>query len=450
MRLRLVLVMTAIAAGVAIALAIPMAIVISTDLRSSFVSQLEVDTLATAVTLASQSSAEWPTTIAKVAQRTGARVVIVDEDRSLIADSANSTTDRSFDRPEIVQALHGTLTSSVRPSATLGSDLRYVAAPIVKQEQVSAAVRLSLPEDDVIAVVHRSQLFLVVFVLAVMFLAAMVALLLSRSITAPLSRLAAVARGLPDNLNLRAQDGDGPAEVQAVAGALNQTADRLSGILEHTQAVAAEASHHLKTPLTSIRLRLEAIEDLSEQEQVRVEAERATSEVDRLTHRIDQVLELARNDAGVLHTTVSDASAVIADRTVAAAVIAEERNLELRVALAPHVSVGVSSPILARIVDELLGNAFDYAQSQVRVSLAEVSRQAVLTVEDDGPGISVQEAELIFQRFMRGKGANSGGSGLGLALVRETARASGGNAVALASVLGGLEIRVSWPLALAK
>ena len=446
MRLRLVLVMTAIAAGVAIALAIPMAIIISTDLRSSFVSQLEVDTLATAVTLAGQSSADWPKTISDVAGRTGGRVVIVDEDLRLIADSSNSTTDRSFNRPEIVQALAGTLTSSVRHSSTLGTDLRYVAAPIVKNDQVSAAVRLSLPEDDVIAVVHRSQVFLVLFVLAVMFLAAMVALLLSRSITAPLWRLAAVARGLPDDLNLRARSGDGPAEVQAVAGALNQTADRLTGILENTQAVAAEASHHLKTPLTGIRLRLEAIEDLTDQDEVRVEAERATSEVDRLTHRIDQVLELARNDAGVAGSAVSDASAVIADRTMAAAVIADERGLELSVSLTEQVWIRISAAILARIVDELLGNAFDYARSHVRVSLTTESNQAVLTVEDDGPGILATEAESIFHRFVRGTNANTGGSGLGLALVRETARASGGNAVALASVLGGLEVRVSWPL----
>ena len=109
-------------------------------------------------------------------------------------------------------------------------------------------------------------------------------------------------------------------------------------------------------------------------------------------------------------------------------------------------SIRVSAPILARIVDELLGNAFDYARSQVRVTLAVASDQAVLTVEDDGPGISAAEAELIFHRFVRGSNANAGGSGLGLALVRETARASGGNAVALASVLGGLEVRVSWPL----
>jgi len=446
MRLRLLVVMTAIAAGVALALAIPMAIIISTDLRSSFVSQLEVDTLSTAVTLASQPSTEWPSTIAKVAERTGARVVIVDEDRSLMADSAQSTTDRSFDRPEISQALAGTLTSSVRFSETLGTDLRYVAAPIVKGEQVSAAVRLSLPEDEVNALVHRSQAWLAVFVVAVMFLAAMVALLLSRSITAPLSRLAEVARGLPDDLALRARDGDGPAEVQAVAGALNQTADRLTGMVERTQAVAVEASHHLKTPLTSVRLRLEAIEELSDQEPVRLQAQRATAEVDRLTHRIDQVLELARADAGAGAVGLADGSAVVLQRAAAAQVIADERGLQLQVAVDPEIWIGMSASILARIVDELLGNALDYARSQVRVRLSVLDAMAVLLVEDDGLGIPAAEAELVFQRFVRGTTAIPGGSGLGLALVRETARACGGSAVATSSVLGGLGIRVSLPL----
>ena len=438
--------MTAIAAGVALALAIPMAIIISVDLRSSFISQLQVDTLATAVTLASQPSSQWPRTIDEVAKRTGARVVIVDEDHSLIADTASSPVDRSFDRPEILQALAGTMTSSVRPSQTLGTDLRYVAAPVVKNEQVSAAVRLSLPEQDVVALVHRSQLWLVGFVLAVMMLAAIVALLISRSISAPLSRLAQIARGIPDDLKLRARDGDGPGEVQAVAKALNQTTDRLTELLERTQAVAADASHHLKTPLTGVRLRLEAIEDLTDQEEIRTEAQRATIEVDRLTHRIDQVLELARSDAGSMSGGIAEASMVVVERVTAAFVIAEERSLQLHLDVAPDVRIPVGAPTLARIVDELVGNALDYAVSQVRIRLAAERQEALLVVEDDGPGLPPAEYEAVFQRFVRGSGSVPGGTGLGLSLVRETARASGGDAVAGPSQLGGLAIHLTWPL----
>ena len=72
---------------------------------------------------------------------------------------------------------------------------------------------------------------------------------------------------------------------------------------------------------------------------------------------------------------------------------------------------------------------------------------ASLIVEDDGMGIPIIEQEVVFNRFVRGATAVAGGSGLGLALVRETARACGGDAVAFTSPLGGLAVRTTWPLA---
>ncbi|MSW95026.1 MAG: HAMP domain-containing protein, partial [Actinobacteria bacterium] len=260
---RLVIVMTLLAAGVALALAVPMGIIISKDQHSAFISQLQVDTLSTSVALSSQPQTQWADTADKVGTKTGARVVVVDVNSKLLADSDLSAVDRTFNRPEIVQALAGTVTSNVRPSATLGTDLRYVAAPVVKLGKVVAAVRLALPEFEVTNVVRQSQFALSVFVIAVMLFAALIAWLIARSIAAPLSRVAGVAEQLPDDLSLRADEHDGPVEVQAVSRALNITAARLTGILERTRAVAADASHHLKTPLTGVRLRLEAIEDIS-------------------------------------------------------------------------------------------------------------------------------------------------------------------------------------------
>lgn len=439
--------MTLLAAGVALALAVPMGIIISKDQHSAFISQLQVDTLSTSVALSSQPQTQWADTADKVAAKTGARVVIVDADSQLIADSDMSAVDRSFDRPEITQALAGTVTSNVRPSVTLGMDLRYVAAPVVKLGTVVAAVRLALPESEVTSVIRKSQLALAIFVIAVMLFAALIAWLIARSIAAPLSRVAGVAEQLPDDLSLRADESDGPVEVQAVSRALNSTAKRLTGILERTQAVAADASHHLKTPLTGVRLRLEAIEDISNQEEVRTEAVRATAEVDRLTHRIDQVLALARSDAGKFLQGRCVASEVIADRIEEASVIAEERGLTLDSSIVANLEVQVPSAPLARVIDELLGNAFDYAKSLVKVTLTTQGNIVVLEVEDDGPGLPSDEMEVVFNRFVRGTAANLGGSGLGLALVRETARACGGDAIALPSELGGVAIRTTWPIA---
>jgi signal transduction histidine kinase len=70
-----------------------------------------------------------------------------------------------------------------------------------------------------------------------------------------------------------------------------------------------------------------------------------------------------------------------------------------------------------------------------------------LVVEDDGAGVAEHQRDAVFERFVRGDGAVPGGSGLGLALVREGARASGGDATAGASDLGGLRVEVVWPLA---
>lgn len=444
---RLVIVMTLLAAGVALALAVPMGIIISKDQHSAFISQLQVDTLSTSVALSTQPQAQWGDTADKVGAKTGARVVVVDVNSKLLADSDLSAVDRTFNRPEITQALAGTVTSNVRPSVTLGTDLRYVAAPVVELGKVVAAVRLALPESEVTSVVRKSQLALSVFVIAVMLFAALIAWLIARSIAAPLSRVAEVAQQLPDDLSLRADESDGPVEVQAVSRALNITAQRLTGILERTQAVAADASHHLKTPLTGVRLRLEAIEDISNQEEVRTEAIRATAEVDRLTHRIDQVLALARSDSGKFLVGQCVASDVIADRVDEASVIAQERGLVLHASIDAQLAVRILAAPLAAVIDELLGNAFEYANSLVKVNLTVEGNFAVLEVEDDGPGLRIEEMEVVFNRFVRGSSANGGGSGLGLALVRETARACGGDAIALPSELGGLTIRTTWPIA---
>ena len=300
--------MAVLVAVVAAALAVPMAIVVSNDQRAAFISNLEVDTLTTAATMSAQPDVDWQETAEATAARTGARVVVVGLDRGLLADSDNSSLDRLFDRPEINDALAGSLTSDVRTSVTLGEDLRYVAAPVIQNFGVVAAVRLSLPESIVTEEVQETQRWLVVFVLTVVLAAALVAWLLARSISSPLRQVAEGGRGPAGRPRPAGGRAARPARGAAVAVALNSTAERLSGILQRTQRVAADASHHLRTPLTGVRLRLEAIEDISDQEQVKTEAQAATAEVDRLNRRIEQVLALARSDAGAAPIAAQDAS----------------------------------------------------------------------------------------------------------------------------------------------
>lgn len=444
---RIVIAMALLVAITAVALAIPLALVVTQDQRAAFVSELESDALSAALTMSAEPIFEWQATADEVSDSTGARVVAVKADRTLAADSARSELDRSFDRVEIDQALAGSLASDVRFSNTLGEELRYVAAPIVQNFSVVGAVRVSLSESVVADVVRTTRLWLAVFVVSVVTAAAIVAWLVARSLTGPLLRVANTARHLSSDLTLRA-DESGPEEVRDVAQSLNATAERLEGILARTQRVAADASHHLRTPLTGVRLRLEAIEDITNQNDVRSNAQAATAEIDRLSRRVDQVLALARADARSEARTSVNVVDVVSERVVEAQAWDAPAGLEIVDTTSDDVSaVWVESPpgVMARIVDELVSNAVVYAESLIEVSVRSEEAWAVIRVSDDGPGVPVQERDAVFERFARGSASVPGGSGLGLALVREAARAGGGDAV-MVNTERGCTVEVRWPL----
>ena len=443
---RLVIVMVTLVAVVSLALAIPLAFVIADDRIENFVAELEINTLASASVMSSQPLIDWQATADSAADRTGARVVVVGNSLNLIADSDSSDLDRAFDRPEIEQALAGQLASNERYSVTLSNDLRYVAAPIIQNYQVVAAVRLSLSESEVYADARRSKYWLALFVASVVGAAAFLAWLLSSSIARPVVSLTSVVEALPTDLGARADDTSGPVEIRHAASALNKTAERLEGIVARTQRVAADASHHLRTPLTGIRLRLEAISDVSDRDDVRVDADAAITEVDRLGHRIDQILALTRADSGAASLVSESFGEVIAERVEAAQVMATDQGVIITTDLA-ECTVLVPAGSSERIIDELLGNAFTYARGSISITVECGDDQVRLCVRDDGPGIpGVPDADLIFERFFRGDAAVSGGSGLGLALVRESARACGGDAHAISHrEPSGLEVIVSLP-----
>ncbi len=444
---RLVIAMTTLVAVIALALAIPLGIAISNYERQSFLSSLEFDTLTTASVMSSQPSIDWQASADATSDRSGARVVVVNSDLTLVADSDTSGVDRAFDRPEIEAALAGELVSDVRPSVTLGGDLRFVAAPIVQNFKVVAVVRLSLSESAVNSAVLTAELWLIAFVASVIFAAGLIAWFLSRSLARPVDSLTGVIELMPQDLSIRADEKHGTKEIRHAATAVNATAARLEGLLSRTQRVAADASHHLRSPLTGVRLRLEAISDLSKDPEITSNADAAIDEVDRLAHRIDQILLLTRSDSGMLNLRQESLSEIASDRIAAATVIAQEKGIVIRAEL-EDCTVTVSSGTCSRIIDELLGNALKYAESEVVVHLQRAGDFCELTVSDDGSGLPEgEDFAQIFERFYRASNSHPGGSGLGLALVQESARMAGGDAwVQEVSEGTGLRILVRLPL----
>ena len=354
---RLVLALVALTGAVAIALAVPLGIMVDRDQRAAFVPGLQVDTLVTAAQLAAAPESAWQATVSAAAERTGARIVVVRRDLTLAADSDLSALDRTFDRPEIDRALAGELSSDIRSSATLGGALRFVAAPVVDQGQVVAAVRLSLPESEVDAVVAATRRSLVAFIVSVVLGAALVAWLLARSLAAPLHRLAGVARRLPDDLTLRGDDAHGPGEVRQVAGGTQLRQPGGSAIS------SAGNSGWPRTPRTICGPR--SPEYGCAWRPSRTWPDRRPSErtrqprFPRWTGWPDDWTRCSNSRAatpGTVSTRIH-ASAVVTDRIATWQPAAAQAEITLAASVTPDLVVHAPVGALDRVVDELVGNA---------------------------------------------------------------------------------------------
>jgi signal transduction histidine kinase len=207
-------------------------------------------------------------------------------------------------------------------------------------------------------------------------------------------------------------------------------ADRVSGLLASQRAFVADASHQLRTPLTGLRLRIEAAAGTVRDNAVTRDLEAAEREAERLARLVDELLALASSegpaDAGEaeLSRAVRQAAGRWADRAGKVG-----RALELRPG--PEIAVAAPAADLAVMLDNLIENALKYSSRGSPVELRWDGRDgaATIAVANRGDPVSAEEAERAFERFYRGAaGRRRAGTGLGLAIVAALARRSGGRA----------------------
>lgn len=372
------------------------------------------------------------------------RVVIVDARGVVLADSsgpaavgANYTS-----RPEIAQALTGGQVQERRRSDTLGQDILVTSAPVVVDGRRAGAVRITQGVGAVQRAVRRNILGLALVGGFVLLLGLGVAILLARRLSAPLRQLQDTAvQVAAGDLEVRAIEA-GPREQQELARSFNVVTARVSRALEAQRDFVADASHHLRTPLTGLRLRLETLGG----EHPGPGLVAATEELDRLSRTVDELLILSttgeRDAPGEAVALAARARAVVARWEPAAA----ERDQELTLAqVRPSATVFAAVADIDRALDVLVDNALRYAppSSTVTVTLD----QETIAVADEGPGLSAQDEEVLFTRFVRGSAGHGGptGTGLGLAIARELAGRWGGEATLTNGPTGGAVARLTFP-----
>jgi signal transduction histidine kinase len=213
-------------------------------------------------------------------------------------------------------------------------------------------------------------------------------------------------------------------EIARLAGTMNTMLARLDEAVTRQSRFTSDASHELRTPLASLRTQLEVLLAHPDRLDWRHACENALLDVTRLQDLVADLVLLGKLDhAG------PDRLEPVALSEVVDAVVAGRSGIDVEVSGTPSVRGHRSR--LERVVRNLVDNAQRHAVSRVAVTVSAVDGQAVLTVEDDGPGIPEADRERVFDRFVRlddARDRDEGGSGLGLAIVADIARAHGGTA----------------------
>ncbi len=303
------------------------------------------------------------------------------------------------------------------------------ALPVVGRNG-TAVVSVFVTDEQLSVGVAEAWLLLAVLGLLLIGLAVWVADRLGQGLVRPIDDLATAARRLGQgDLAARVVVSE-PAEIREVGQSFNWLAGRLGDLLAEEREAAADLSHRLRTPLTSLRLQADKLTDSDERSQV-------LGQVDRMEEAIDQLIQATRS-VGPVSDGRSDLSEVVAARCAFWRVLAEEQGRAMSVQTDDSdIEVSLPPESVEAVVDALIGNVFAHTEPGVdlTVSVGSGPERPWLEVSDTGQGFA--SVEVI------GRGVSGAGStGLGLDIVKRTAESVGGSMEMDDRPGGGAVVRV--------
>lgn len=311
-----------------------------------------------------------------------------------------------------------------------GADHRYLTesdkakAPDDREYEVVVAISLEEVDDSTQALVGPLLIGLPVLLVLV---GATTWIVATRAL-APVEQIRREVEQITgDRLDRRVPEPRSRDEINRLARTMNQMLGRLQGSRDRQRQFVADASHELRSPLASMRQTAEVAHAhpgaLPEGEL----ADAVLEESLRMQHLVEQLLVLTRADEG---TGASRSQEVdLDDLLLTEARRLRRGGLDVDATGVAAVRVQGDPSALAQVVRNLVDNAARHVHTRVSLSLHRQGAHAVMSVEDDGPGIPVQDRERVFDRFVRldeARARDAGGSGLGLAIVREIVAAHGG------------------------
>ncbi len=375
-------------------------------------------------------------------------------DQAVVSGSNDVIVQIVSDDGRVVATDHETITAplltrpgSVRGVLIKGVHDRYVVVA-QREKEGAGLIAVGRSSEQVSDATRTAALLLGVTVpLALALLALAVWVSVGRALR-PVEAMRREAAAITSaQLDRRLPITDGDDEIPRLAHTLNEMLDRIDASHRTQRQFVSDASHELRSPLTTLRQLAEVARGYPGRVDTAALAEDVLAEEQRMEDLVNALLVLARLDDTPSNR---DERPVDLDDLV----LMEARRLREGGAARIDVS-GVSAGqvaghpvLLGQVVRNLLANAARHARDRVTVTLDERDGRVVLVVDDDGPGIPEGERERVFERFVRldeSRTRDDGGAGLGLAIVRKVVDSSGGTVAVGAAPDGGARLTVSIP-----
>lgn len=238
---------------------------------------------------------------------------------------------------------------------------------------------------------------------------------------------------------------DSASSLLRLGVAFNQMADNINTLVASKKQLIDGIAHELRTPLVRLRYRLEMSDNLTD-----AEAAALNRDIGQLEALIEELLTYARLDRPKVDLNLQslDLAEWLRERLDDIRSVQPDFTIELDMPQRQNLGVA-DTRLMERVLDNLVNNALRYADQRLRVGLWFDGDIACLQVEDDGPGIPLEERERVFEPFVRldpSRDRATGGCGLGLAIVHSIAQAFDGYVLIDASPLGGASVRFCWPV----
>lgn len=284
---------------------------------------------------------------------------------------------------------------------------------------------------------NRLQGFLIWQTLSLYLLLLVPIMIIAWRAAVPLRDLTRAARGNPALRDATPIEEEGPSDVRDLIRAFNAYRARIATMLSDKDRMLGAVGHDLRTPLASLRVRVEQVDD-------DVLREKMIASIEEMTAMLTDILALARSGAGTEMPDRIDLRSLVGEL----AVDYREQGRDVTVGEVADLVVEARPMLLRRALRNLVDNAVAYGV-RARLSVALAEDMVRITVSDDGPGLTEAQIRTLIEPFARGEQSRNratGGAGLGLSIARDIAEGEGGTLTLANRDGAGLDAVIALPL----